>query len=127
MNLRGSPILSIELWHGTLLLFLLAVLVPAEMLEAWGLLLGGIFMGVNFLLLSCGIKWVLTPFAGQRRTRAGVFLLTLKMVLLLGLVSALFFRIHFDPLSFAAGISCLLAAIFLHVVRSNKFSPTIGE
>ena len=127
MNLRGSPIFCIELWHGTLLLFLLVVLVPAEMLEAWGLLLGGLFMGVNFLLLSCGIKWVLTPFAGQGRTRAGIFLLTLKMFLLLGLVSALFFRIHFDPLSFAVGVSCLLAAIILHAVSSNEFSPTMGE
>ena len=121
------PILRVELWHGTLLMFLLVLLVPLRILEAWGLLLGGMFMGVNFLLLSCGIGWVLTPFGSKGRIRAGIFLLVLKMVLLLGLVSVLFFSVRFDPISFAVGISSLLAAVTLQALWSWRSYQPLGE
>jgi hypothetical protein len=80
-------------------------------------------MGVNFLLLSCGIRWVLTPFAGRGRIKTGIVLLMLKMILFLGLVSTLFLRIQLDPLSFTFGFSSLLMAIVLD--RLWAFS-TIG-
>lgn len=115
MNLasRGSPLVRIELWNGLLLLALLLLLVPLRILDLWGLLLGGLFMGVNFMLLSCGLRWVLTPFAAKGRVRAGILLLVLKLVLILGLSSALFLQVKFDAPSFAVGVSCLLVAIIV--------------
>lgn len=113
MESRGSPILWIGLWHGLLLLALLVLLVPLRFVEPWALLLGGLFMGANFLLLSYGIRLVLTPFAAKGRIRAGVFLLFLKFALFLGLLSAVFLRLKLDALSFAVGVSSLLAAIIM--------------
>jgi hypothetical protein len=110
---RETPIFWIELWHGVLVLALLALLVPLEILEPWGLLLGGLFMGVNFFLLSYGVRLALSPLAGQGRVRMGVCLLTLKMILLLGLISFLFVGVPLDALSFAAGVSSLLVAVVL--------------
>lgn len=86
-------------------------LLPTRLIEPWALSVGAIFMGVNFLLLSCGIRWVLTPFAEKGRVRTGMVLLVLKLLLFLGLVSVLLLRIELDPLSFAVGFSSLLVAI----------------
>jgi len=105
------PVLRIELLHCVFLTVLLLFLVPVEILEPWGLLVGGVFMGVNFLFLSLGVWALLTPFSGKRRIRAGVLLLMLKLIFFLGLVSLLFFRVPWDLASFAVGVSCLLAAI----------------
>jgi len=123
----GSAIVRIELYHGLLILALLLLLVPARLLEARGLLLGGLFMGLNFLLLSQGIRRVLAPFAGKGRVRTGVFLLTLKLIFFLGLMLVLFFRVHFDLLSFAVGISSLLAAIVLHGIWSYQSCQGVCE
>ncbi len=113
MKLHGPQLLWIEFWHGILLLALFALLVPLRVLEPWGLLIGGLFMGLNFLLLGYGIRWVLTPFAGKGRVRAGIFLLLLKFGLFLALLGAIFFRIQLDAVSFAAGVTCLLVAIVM--------------
>lgn len=109
----GPAIVCIELYHG-LIVFTLLLLVPARLIDPEGLLLGGLFMGLNFLLLSQGILWALAPFAEKGRVLMGVFLLILKLILFLGLLLVLFSQVHFDPLSFAVGISSLLAAIVLH-------------
>ncbi len=122
----GSPVLRIELWHALLLLALLALLVPLGALDAWGLLSGGLFMGVNFLLLSCGIRWILSPFSAKGRIRAGIFLLALKMLLFLGLISAVFFRFRLDAGSFAVGVSTLLAAIVIEQVWALFFNNCEG-
>lgn len=106
-------ILRIEILHGVLVAGLIFLLLPLRLIEPWALLIGALFMGVNFLLLSCGISWVLTPFAGKGRIRTGIVLLTFKLVLFLGLISLLLFRIQLDPLSFAIGFSSLLLAIVL--------------
>ncbi len=89
------------------------LLVPLRLIEPWALVIGALFMGVNFFLLSCGISWVLTPFAGKRRIKAGIVLLIIKLILFLGLISLLLFRIQLDPLSFAIGFSSLLVAVVL--------------
>lgn len=122
-----SVVLRIELFHGLLVLALLLLLVPARFLEPRGLLLGGFFMGLNFLLLSYGIRRVLTPFAGRGRVRTGVLLLTLKLLFFIGLLLILFFQVHFDPLSFAVGVSSLLAAIVLQGSWSYQFYQETGE
>lgn len=70
-------------------------------------------MGVNFLLLSYGVCWVLIPWAGKGRLRAGIFLLILKFLGFLGLLALLFFRVEFDAISFSVGFSTLLLAIVL--------------
>lgn len=106
-------VLRIEALHALLVIGLWAVLLPAKVVETWALFVGALFMGVNFLLLSCGISWVLTPFAGKGRIKTGILLLVLKMVLFLGLVLALFLRIQLDLLSFTLGFSSLLVAIVL--------------
>lgn len=106
-------VLRIEALHALLVVGLWVVLLPAKVVETWALFVGALFMGVNFLLLSCGISWVLTPFAGKGRIKTGILLLVVKMILFLGLVLALFLRIQLDLLSFTLGFSSLLVAIVL--------------
>lgn len=122
----GSPvatILRIELWHGLLLLCLLLAMAPVRLIEPWALLFGGAFMGVNFLLLSYGVGWVLVPMAGNRKVKTGIFLLMLKFALFLGLLTLLFFRVEFDAVSFSVGFSTLLLAILLEaLVISQRHS-----
>lgn len=112
-----KTILRIELWHAILLLSLIAALGRSKFIDVTALLAGGVFMGVNFLLLSFGIAWVLTPLAGKGRVKAGVGLLVLKIVIFLGLLSALFFRFELDALSFALGFSTLIVGIVIEAVR----------
>lgn len=107
---QAGATLRIELWHGLMVLSLLLLLAPAGIVEARALLLGALFMGVNFLLLSCGVRWVLTPFATKRRLGAGVSLLILKMLLFLGFALALLLRVRLDPVSFTLGVSTILIA-----------------
>ena len=115
-----KSIIRIELWHGVLLLALLVTLGPARLIDPAALLAGGIFMGVNFLLLSLGIAWVLTPLAGKGRVKAGIGFLVLKIILFLGLLTTLFFHFALDALSFALGFSTLILAIVLEsVVRTT--------
>ena len=89
---QGLPVFRVELWHGLLVLACMA-LVPLEWVEPGGLLLGGLFMGVNFLLLAVGVRWVITPLASKGRVRAGVALLILKFGFLLGASWVLLTRI----------------------------------
>lgn len=112
-----KTILRIELWHGALLLVLLAALGPQRLVDPVALLAGGLFMGVNFILLSLGIAWVLMPFAGKGRVKAGVGLLAVKIIIFLALLSALFFKFSLDALSFSLGFSTLILAIVIEAVR----------
>jgi hypothetical protein len=104
------PVMRIELCHGLLLLALVGLSVMGHMLEPKAVLLGGLFMGVNFLLLSMGIRWILTPAATKKRIRAGVILLGLKLLLIMGFISMLFFRFNLDGMSFGLGVTSLLIA-----------------
>jgi len=117
---RGSAILWIELWHGLLVLALLVCLVPLRILDPWGLVLGALFMGVNFLLLGYGVRWLLGSFAARRRVRAGIFLLFMKFVLFLGLLSALLLQTHLEARSFAVGVSSLLVAVIMERVWASR-------
>jgi hypothetical protein len=114
-----KTILRIELWHGLMLLALLATLGPAKLIEPAGLLIGGLFMGVNFLLLGYGVAWVLTPLASRGRVKAGVGLLILKIALFLALLTLIFFRFPVDVISFAWGFSTLLLAILIETLRTR--------
>ena len=111
-------ILRIELWHVGLLLVLLGVFGPTKLVQPSGLLLGGFFMGLNFLLLSYGIAWVLTPLASKGRVRAGIGLLLLKVIIFLVLLTMLFVRLPLDAISFSLGFSTLILAILLEAVRT---------
>jgi hypothetical protein len=117
--MANKIIWRIELWHAALLLALLGALTPAQLIEPASMLVGGLFMGVNFLLLCYGVAWILTPLAGKGRVKAGVALLAVKVVLFLGLLSLLFFNFGMDAISFAAGFSTLLAAIVIEALRSD--------
>lgn len=110
-------LLRIELLHGILLLVLLAVLAPTKSVDPTALLAGGIFMGINFLLLGFGVAWLLTPLAGKGRVKAGIGLLILKIAIFLALLTTLFFRFDLDAISFALGFSTLILAIVLETVR----------
>ena len=119
-----KTILRIELRHGILLLTLLAILPQANWVEPRALLVGGLFMGVNFFLLSFGVAWVLTPLASKGRIRVGISLLVLKIVIFLGILITLFYGLDLDPLSFAVGFSTLIVAIFLEVVLRAVLAGT---
>ena len=114
-----KAILRIELWHVVMLLALLVTLAPGKFVEPEGLLIGGLFMGINFLLLSYGVAWVLTPLAGKGRVKAGVGLLILKIAIFLALLATLFFRVQVDAISFALGFSTLLLAILVEAIRTR--------
>lgn len=114
-----KTILRIELWHVLMLLGLLVTLGPGKVVEPRGLLLGGLFMGVNFLFLSYGVAGVLTPLASRGRVRIGVGLLVLKIGIFLALLATLFFRVELDALSFTLGFSTLLLAIVLESIRTR--------
>ena len=114
-----KTILRIELWHVGMLLALLVTLAPGKFVEPEGLLFGGLFMGINFLLLSYGVAWVLTPLAGKGRVKAGVGLLILKIAIFLALLATLFFRVQVDAISFALGFSTLLLAILEEAIRTR--------
>jgi hypothetical protein len=113
----GKTILRIEIWHIILLLVVLTVLGPTNLVDPAGLLAGGLFMGINFLLLSLGVAWVLTPLAGKGRVKMGIGLLILKIVVFLALLSTLFFRFELDAVSFAVGFSTLILAVVFESVR----------
>jgi hypothetical protein len=112
-------ILRIELWHVVMLVALLVTLAPGKFVEPEGLLIGGLFMGINFLLLSYGVAWVITPLAGKGRIKAGVGLLIFKIAILLALLATLFFRVQVDAISFALGFSTLLLAILVEAIRTG--------
>ena len=114
-----KTILRIELWHVVMLLALLVTLAPGKFVEPQSLLIGGLFMGINFLLLSYGVAWVLTPLAGKGRVKAGVGMFMLKIAIFLALLAALFFRVQVDALSFALGFSTLLLAILVETLRTR--------
>jgi hypothetical protein len=112
-----KTIIRIECWHLILLLGLVVTLGRSNTVEPIALLIGGLFMGVNFLLLGVGIAWVLTPLAGKGRVKAGVGLLVLKLLMFLGLLGVLFFRFDIDALSFALGFSTLIVGILIEAAR----------
>jgi hypothetical protein len=112
-----KTILRIELWHTLLLLSLWVALGSSKFIDPTALFIGGVFMGTNFLLLSFGVALVLTPLAGKGQVKAGVGLLVLKIIIFLGLLTALFFRFDLDALSFALGFSTLIVAIVIETVR----------
>jgi hypothetical protein len=107
----GPTVLRIELVHIILIAGLWLAFLSSNLVEAKSLILGGLFMGINFLLLTFGIRSVLAPFAGRRRVKTGIALLIVKTIIFLGLGSVLLFRVKLEPLSFALGFSCLLIAI----------------
>ena len=109
----APAVIRIELIHFLLVLGLWGTLLPTRLVEPAALFIGAVFMAVNFLLLSFGIYWTLTAFAATGRVRMGIGLLVLKLVLFLGLLSILLFRVQLDPLSFTLGFSSLLVAILM--------------
>jgi hypothetical protein len=112
-------ILRIELWHGLLLVGLLASLGRSKIVEPVALVMGGLFMGLNFFLLSFGVSWVLTPLASKGKVKLGVALLVLKVAIFLTLLFTLFFRFEIDAISFSLGFSLLLLAIVVEAVRMS--------
>lgn len=120
MELTASKtILRIETWHGLMLTGLVATGWSSKILDPTAILIGGVFMGLNFLLLGYGVASLLTPLASNGRIKAGVGLLVLKIFIFLGLLSTLFFRFKFDAISFAAGFSSLLIAIVVESIRAT--------
>ena len=114
-----ATILRIELWHGLLLLATAVIFDQTKLIDLKALLIGGVFMGLNFFLLGFGILWVLRPLASKGKITAGVSLLILKGIVFLGLLAVLFFRFQIDGLSFAVGFSTLILAIFFEAVTHS--------
>jgi hypothetical protein len=118
-----KAILRIECLHAVLLLAMVLAFRRSAFIDPTALLAGGVFMGVNFFLLSLGIASVLTPLASNGRVKFGVALLVLKIVLFLALLTTAFFRFQFDGISFALGFSAMIVAIVGEAVRR---SLTVG-
>jgi hypothetical protein len=114
-----KTILRIECWHAVLLLALFLVLGRGSAIDGMALIAGGVFMGVNFLLLSFGVAAVLTPLASKGQVKLGVGMLVLKVVLFLALLTTVFFRFQLDAISFALGFSTLIVAIVVEAVRKS--------
>jgi hypothetical protein len=114
-----KTILRIELWHLLILSILLGLLGPKKLIDPGTLLAGGLFMALNFFLLSFGVAWILTPLSSKGRVKMGVALLALKIVLFLGLLALVFFKLNLDAISFALGFSSLLLAIVIETLRSK--------
>jgi hypothetical protein len=112
-----KTILRIELWQTLLLLGLGITSWRTNFVDTTAMFLGGLFMGINFLLLSFGVAWVLTPMASKGRVKAGVGLLVVKILIFLGLLTTLFFHFDLDAVSFALGFSTLLVAILFEALR----------
>ena len=112
-------IVRVELWHGLFLLMLLLTLGQAQIIDPTALLAGGLFMGLNFFLLSFGVAWVLMPLAGKGRVTVGVTVLILKFLIFLALLITLFYRFDFDAISFSVGFSTLILAIFFESIRKS--------
>jgi hypothetical protein len=111
-----KTILRIELWHGLMLLALLFGLGPRQWIEPGALLIGGLFMGINFFLLSYGVAWVLAPLAGRGKVKLGVSFLVLKILIFLGLLTTVFFKFRIDAISFSLGFSTLIVAILVEAL-----------
>jgi hypothetical protein len=118
-NASRKTILRIELWHGILVLALLATLGQVRIIEPVALLMGGVFMGANFFLLSYGVAWLMAPLAGKGRLKIGIALLVLKVVVFLGLLTTIFFRFDIDAISFSIGFSSLPVAILIESINTR--------
>lgn len=114
-----KTILRIELWQAALLIGLLVAFGRSSWLDPTALLAGGVFMAVNFLLLSFGVAWVMTALAEKGRVKAGIGLLALKIILFMGLLTLVFFRFDLDAVSFALGFSTLVVAIVTEALRKT--------
>ena len=119
-----KTILRIELWHGLLLVALFAILSPKKWLDPTAMLAGGLFMALNFWLLSVGVGSVLTPLAGKQRVKLGVTLLVLKITFFLGILTLVFFRFNLEPVSFCLGFSTLIVAILIEAMRVKTATGT---
>ena len=115
----NKTILRIETWHGLMLAVLFAAVWKSKVLDPTAILIGGVFMGLNFLLLGYGVASLITPLAARGRVKAGVGLLVLKTIIFLGLLSTVFFRFNIDAISFAVGFSTLLVAIIVETIRAT--------
>lgn len=115
----NKTILRIETWHGLMLAALFVAMWRSKVLDPMAILIGGVFMGLNFLLLGYGVASLITPLASRGRIKTGIGLLVLKIIIFLGLLSTLFFRVNIDPISFAVGFSTLLLAIVFETVRAT--------
>jgi hypothetical protein len=120
---KSAYLARVETWHVGILLVLLAVSKTTNWLDPLALLAGGLFMGINFLLLSVGVRWLLSPTVSQGRQRVGISLLVLKLLLFLGLLSVLFFRLKIDGISFVVGVSCLLVATVIASFSTKDSYP----
>jgi hypothetical protein len=75
----NKTILRIETWHGLMLTALFAAGWTSKVLDPTAILIGGVFMGLNFLLLGYGVASLITPLASRGRIKAGIGLLVLKI------------------------------------------------
>ncbi len=114
-----KAIIRIECCHAFLLLALFLASMRTTFIDPTALIAGGVFMGVNFFLLSFGIAWVLTPLASKGRVKFGIALLVFKIGFFLALLTTVFFRFHLDAISFALGFSTLIVAIVVEAVRRS--------
>lgn len=88
--------------------------------EPGSLVLGGAVMGANFYLLRLMTDMLRPDPTRPARARLAVAAMTLKFALFLGLLGMLFWRVPIEGMSFATGVTLLLVACVLEVVRDDR-------
>ena len=116
----GIDLTRISMIHVALIGLTAGLAVLTRWIEPTSLLLGGAVMGANFVLLRW-ITNVLRATASEPgatwRVAMAVMAMTLKFVLFLGLLAALFWRLPIEGMSFALGVTLLLVACLVEVAR----------
>lgn len=110
----------IELLHLCLLATAAVAAAATGWLQVGSLLLGGAVMATNFRLLKEIVHRVVQPGRGYYVALA---LFVAKFGLFLGLLGLVFWRVAVEGLSFAVGVTLLLAAC---VVEALRFTPAIS-
>jgi hypothetical protein len=128
MTSRSSTrfVARVEMWNCAIVLVLAAIATTTSTMDPLALLAGGIFMGVNFLLLGTGVRWIISPNMSKKRRRIGMSLLVLKLFLFLGLISTVFVQIKLDVVSFIVGVSSLLVASVIAGLTPEGYGPLAG-
>lgn len=97
--------------------------VTTHWLEPWSLLLGGGVMALNVWLLKLVTNVLISGGSDSQNSRKAALAVggfVLHFGIFLGMAAALFWRVPVDAMSFAVGITMLLAACVIEAVGVSR-------
>src|SRR6185369_10020834 len=95
--------------QAVLVIGIAALAAASGVVSPGSVVLGGAVMATNFWIMRKFFSYLLSPDV-NRRAASVVALGIAKQLLLVGLVSALFWRVDVDAVAFAFGVTTLLVA-----------------